>query len=95
VTFDPSAPDAARWRQWFTSALDDRGVPREATLEIGMRPVYEAGLTRWRIDLCWPEGAGQRTAHAEVLVPLRREIGEGWAGWPAYLAAMRLLRTLD
>ena len=76
------------------TALGDRGIPQEATLEMGMRPVFEAALTRLHIDLCWSEGNSERSAHAEVMVPLRRDLGEGWAGWPAYLAAVRLLRVL-
>ena len=61
---------------------------------MGIRPVFEAALTRLHIDLCWSEGNSERSAHAEVLVPLRRDLGEGWSGWPAYLAAVRLLRVL-
>jgi hypothetical protein len=95
VTFDPSAPDAIHWRRWLTSALGDRGVPADATIEMQQRPVFEAAVTRLLIDLSWSVGDGSRSAHAEVLVPIRRELGKGWSGWPAYLAAVRLLRTLD
>jgi hypothetical protein len=95
VTFDPSAPDATRWRRWLMSALGDRGVPTDATIEMQQRPVFEAAVTRLLIDLSWAVGDGRRSAHAEVLVPLRRALGRGWSGWPAYLVAVRLLRALD
>ena len=95
MTFDPSAPDATHWRRWLTGALGDRGVPADATIEMQQRPVFEAAVTRLLIDLSWSVGDGRRSAHAEVLVPIRRELGSGWSGWPANLAAVRLLRALD
>ena len=70
-------------------------VPADATIEMQQRPVFEAAVTRLLIDLSWSVGMAAGSAHAEVLVPIRRELGKGWSGWPAYLAAMRLLRTLD
>ena len=59
-----------------------------------MRPVCEAAVTRLEVDLNWSATDGQVRAHAEVLVPIRRLLGTGWAGWPAYLVAVRLLQVL-
>ncbi len=92
--FDPSTPQAARWRRWLTDALGDRGIPRDATLEMQLRPHAEAPVGRLVIDLRWVAPDADRHAHAEVLVPLRRVLGEGWSGWPAYLAGVMLLRAL-
>jgi hypothetical protein len=95
MTFDPSAPGAARWRRWLDDGLAARGVPANASLEIHVRPACEAAVTRFLIDLRWAMPNGQGRAHAEALVPIRRVLGNGWSGWPAYLAGVRLLRSLD
>ena len=59
-----------------------------------IRPIYEAPVTRLLIDLCWSEAYGPRRAHVEVLIPLHRLLGNGWSGWPAYLAGIKLLRSI-
>ncbi len=63
-------------------------------LEMQIRPVGEAAISRLMLDLCWAGQDGDRRAHVEVVVPIRRLIGEGWSGWPAYLAGVKLLRAL-
>ena len=94
LTFDPSAPQAAQWRRWLTTALGDRGIPPDAMLEMQVRPHGEAAITRLLLDLHWGAQDAERHAHVEVLIPLRRVLGEGWSGWPAYLAGVKLLRAL-
>jgi hypothetical protein len=94
VTFDPTAPQAAHWRQWLTGALGDRGIPPNAALELQVRPCGGAAITRLQLDLRWAEPDAERRAHVEVLVPIRRAIGTGWSGWPAYAAGLKLLRAL-
>jgi hypothetical protein len=94
ATFDPASPAAARWRSWMSATLGERGIPSDAMLELQIRPHGEAAIARLWLDLCWAGRDGERHAHAEVLVPLRRVVGVGWAGWPAYLAGLRLLRAL-
>jgi hypothetical protein len=74
--------------------LGDRGVPPDATLEMQIRPNGEAAVARLLVELRWAAQDGQRHARAEVLIPLRRATGVGWAGWPAYLAGLKLLRSL-
>ena len=93
--FDPSSPRAAHWRRWLNVELGNRGVPSNATLELHIRAVGEAPVTRLVLDLCWEAQHDQRHAHAEALIPVRRVIGEGWTGWTAYLAGLRLLRAPD
>jgi hypothetical protein len=92
--FDPSAPAAARWRAWLGDALADRRIPPDASLELRVRPHGEVCLARMLIDLRWVEPDAERHAHAEVLIPIDRVRGAGWAGWPAYAAGLRLLRSL-
>ena len=87
-------PHAARWRRWLTAALGDRGIPPNSVLEMQIRPVGEAAITRLVVDLCWAEQHEERRAHVEVLIPLRRVLGGGWSGWPAYVAGLKLLRAL-
>jgi hypothetical protein len=70
-------------------------VPADASLEIRIRPAHQAAVTRLAIDLCWSMPDGQGKAHAEALIPIRRVLGGGWPVWPAYLASVRLLRSLD
>ena len=94
VRFDPSAPQAALWRDWLTTALGDLGVPPDAMLELQIRPHGEAPVARLQLDLRWAVHEAGRHAHAEVLVPLRRIDGVGWSGWPAYMAGVKLLRAL-
>src|SRR5262245_2721287 len=96
VTFDPSAPGAARWRAWLDRALDERGVPPDAELAIRTVPHGGAAIARLVIELWWQEPDAPHHARAEVLVPLRRVAGGGcgWSGWQGYLAGVRLLRAL-
>jgi tRNA-Thr(GGU) m(6)t(6)A37 methyltransferase TsaA len=92
--FDPSAPQAARWRSWLTAALSDRGIPPNAKLEMQIRPHGEVPLARLFLDLNWAAPDGERHTRAVVLVPLRRLVSEGWPGWPAYVAGLELLEAL-
>ena len=78
----------------MSEGLAERDVPANAELEMRIRPVCEAAVTRLNIDLVWSAPGGQRSAHAEALIPIRRLLGTGWPGWPAYLAGVRLLRSL-
>jgi hypothetical protein len=64
-------------------------------MEMRVRQVCEAAITRLRIDLRWSADDGLQHVRAEVLVPIRRMSGEGWSGWPAYLACVGLLRAID
>ena len=93
VIFDPSAPQAARWRGWLTVALADRGVPPDARLEMQLRP-GEGAIARLLLDLRWRARDTDGHAHVEVLIPLRCAVGAGWSGWPAYLAGVKLIRAL-
>jgi hypothetical protein len=93
--FDPSATDAARWRSWLTSELGARGVPTDASLELRIEPVGEAPVARLSLDACWPTLDGRERVRGITLVPARRLAGRGWPGWPAYQAAIRLLREVD
>lgn len=94
MTFDPSAAEATRWRHWLTAALAERDIPPDGVLELSLRPHGEVAMTRLCLDLDWAAADVERCAHAEVLVPLRRVLGAGWAGWPAYIVAIQLLRQL-
>ena len=46
------------------------------------------------LDLQWRDSGRTRHARAEVHVRLRRVLGTGWPGWPAYLVGIKLLRAL-
>ena len=91
--FDPSTPEAARWRTWLSKGLSDAGIPADAMLELQVRPVCGVSVSRVLLDLRWGDDA-ERHTEAAVLVPHRRLCGTGWSGWPAYLVGVRLLRTL-
>ncbi len=94
MMFDPSSPNAARWRAWLDGALGERGVPTDAMLELRTVALGGAACARLVIDLSWLGPDTPRHAQAEVLIPLRRLVGGGWAGWPGYLAGVKLLRAL-
>jgi hypothetical protein len=94
VPFDPSDAQAARWRDCLAAALGDRGIPPDAALEMELRPHGEGASARLILDLDWAASDAGRHAHVEVLIPLRRALGEGWSGWPAYLLGVKLLRAL-
>jgi hypothetical protein len=70
--FDPSAPQAARWRSWLTAALSDRGIPPNVKLEMRIRPHGEVPMARLLLDLNWTADDAERHARAVILVPLRR-----------------------
>src|SRR5262245_37825456 len=93
--FDPAAPDAARWRAWLVGSLADRGVPPDTRLEMRLRPAGEVAFARLSLDAWWTAVDGDRHARADALIPARRLVGHGWSGWPAYQAAIRLLRGLS
>jgi hypothetical protein len=58
------------------------------------RPHGEIPAVRLILEVRWAGERVERHARAEVLVPHRRILGDGWSGWPAYLAGVRLLRAL-
>ncbi len=51
-------------------------------------------MARLCLDAWWVAGDLEQHARADALVPLRRLFGAGWLGWPAYIAAIGLLRAI-
>src|SRR5262245_18305888 len=94
ATFDPTAPDGARWREAFASSLRSRALPTDTRSQLSMTPIGEAPAARMRLDAWWSDDGALRHASSETLVPLRRLTSTGWPGWPAYVVLIRLMRAL-
>ena len=95
VLFDPSAPEAGRWRSWLSEALVARGIPRDARLELQLIPVGGVPLARLVLEIWWARGGETNHARGEVLVSDRRLMGSGWAGWPGYAVGIHLVRSVS